>query len=83
MVKYFVIKDFRGTCSLVEMLKGYIVKERLGTPDIDSGVHLGVCLTAITALLCLGYSILLIKYQTLPLLVSNEGGFEQATAFPF
>jgi len=34
MIKYFVIKNFRGTCSSVEMLKGYIVSERLGIPGI-------------------------------------------------
>jgi len=49
MIKYFVIRNFRGTCSSVEMLKGYmlifrnaegvraqlkgyIVREKLGTP---------------------------------------------------
>jgi len=25
MIKYFVIRNFRGTCSSVEMLKGYKV----------------------------------------------------------
>jgi len=25
MIKYFVIRNFRGTCSSVEMLKGYMV----------------------------------------------------------
>ena len=32
MIKYFVIRNFRGTCSSVGMLKGYMVRERLGTP---------------------------------------------------
>jgi len=35
MIKYFVIRNFRGTCSSVEMLKGYMVTERLGIPDLD------------------------------------------------
>jgi len=34
MIKYFVIKNFRGTYSSAEMLKGYMVKERLGTPVV-------------------------------------------------
>jgi len=29
--KIFCHKNFRGTCSSVKMLKGYIVRERLGT----------------------------------------------------
>jgi len=28
-------KEFRGTCSSVEILKGYMVRERLGTPVIE------------------------------------------------
>jgi len=50
MIKYFVIRSFRGTCSSVEMvkgtclsvelLKGYMVKERLVTPALDSGENL-------------------------------------------
>jgi len=32
MIKYSVIKNFRGTCSPVEILKGCMVRERLGTP---------------------------------------------------
>ena len=45
MIKYFVIRSFRDTCSSVEMvrssclsvelLKGYMVSERLGTPDLQ------------------------------------------------
>ena len=31
----FVIRNFRGTCSSVEMLKGYMVGERLGIPDLS------------------------------------------------
>jgi len=34
MTKYFVMRNIRGTCSFVRMLKGYIVKGRLGTPDL-------------------------------------------------
>jgi len=34
MIKYFVIRNFRGTCSSVKMLKGYMVRERLGTPAV-------------------------------------------------
>jgi len=30
----FVTRNFRGTFTSVEMLKGYMVKERLGTPDL-------------------------------------------------
>ena len=46
MIKYFVIRSFRGTCSSVEMvkgtclsvelLKGYMVREKLGTPGLSS-----------------------------------------------
>jgi len=28
MIKYFVIRDFRGTCSSVEMLRGYMLIRR-------------------------------------------------------
>jgi len=35
MTKYFVMRNFRGTCSSVEMLKGYIVRGRLGTPALE------------------------------------------------
>jgi len=34
MIKYLVIKNLRGTCSSVEMLKGYMARERLGTPGL-------------------------------------------------
>ena len=44
--KYFVMRNFRGTCSSVEMVKGiclsfkirkgYMVKERLGIPDLSN-----------------------------------------------
>jgi len=30
----FVIRNFRGTCSSIEMLKGYMARESLGTPDL-------------------------------------------------
>jgi len=31
-VHTYVLKCWRGTCSSVRMLKGYMVRERLGTP---------------------------------------------------
>jgi len=34
LLSLFVIRNFRGTCSSVEMLKGCMVRERLGTPGI-------------------------------------------------
>jgi len=41
MINYFVTRNVRGTHALVEMLKGYMVGERLGTPDVgcyDRGI---------------------------------------------
>jgi len=48
MIKYFVIRYFRGTCLSVEMLKGYMliyrnaegymVSERLGTPGLEGSI---------------------------------------------
>ena len=35
-IQPFAIRNFRGTCSSVEMLKGCVVRERLGTPGINS-----------------------------------------------
>jgi len=35
MIKYFVMRNLRGTCLSVEMLKGYIVRERSGTPELE------------------------------------------------
>jgi len=35
MKKYFIIRNFRGTCSSVEILMGYIVRKRLGIPGIE------------------------------------------------
>jgi len=35
MMKYFVIRSFRGTCSCFEMLKWYKVRETLGTAGIE------------------------------------------------
>ena len=32
----FCHKKFRGTCSSVKMLKGYMARKRLGTPVINS-----------------------------------------------
>ena len=40
--KYFVIRNFRGTCSSVGILKGYIVRERLGIPGLAEPIHLGL-----------------------------------------
>jgi len=34
-LSFFVIRNFSGACSSVEMLKGYMVRERLGTSDLD------------------------------------------------
>ena len=31
----FVIRNFRGTCSSIEMLKGYMARESLGTPVLN------------------------------------------------
>jgi len=31
---YAIARNFGGTCSSVEMLKGYMVRERLGTPGL-------------------------------------------------
>jgi len=31
----FFIRNFRGTCSSIEMLKGYMARESLGTPVLD------------------------------------------------
>ena len=36
-VHAYLLKCFRGTCSSVGMLKGYMVRERLGTPVLDNG----------------------------------------------
>jgi len=31
----YVIRNFRGTCSSIKMLKGYMDRASLGTPGID------------------------------------------------
>jgi len=31
----FVIRNFSGTCSSIEMLKGYMARESLGTPVLN------------------------------------------------
>jgi len=31
----FVIRNFRGTCSSIEMLKGYMARESLGAPILN------------------------------------------------
>jgi len=31
----YLLKCCRGTCSFLGMLKGYMVRERLGTPELD------------------------------------------------
>jgi len=41
MIKYFVIINFRGTCSSVEMLKAYMVRDRLGNPALESPERCG------------------------------------------
>jgi len=33
----FVTRNFRDTCSSSEMLKGYMVRETLGTPSLGIG----------------------------------------------
>jgi len=35
MIKYFVIRNLRGTCTSIEILNGYMVRERLGTPGLE------------------------------------------------
>jgi len=35
LLSLFVIRNFMGMCSSVKILKGYMVRERLGTPDLD------------------------------------------------
>ena len=35
MVKCFVVRNFGDTCPSVEMLNAYMIRERLGTPDLD------------------------------------------------
>jgi len=32
LLRLFVLRNFRGACSSVDMLKGYMVRKRLGTP---------------------------------------------------
>ena len=39
MIKYFLIRNVRGTCSSVEILKGYMFRERLGTPAVTAHDH--------------------------------------------
>jgi len=34
-MKDFVIINFKGTSSSVELLKGYMVRETLGTPGVE------------------------------------------------
>jgi len=34
LLSFFVIRNFRGTCSSVKMLKRYMVRERLETPSL-------------------------------------------------
>jgi len=35
MIKYFVMRNFGSTWLSVEMLKGYMVRERLGIPGLE------------------------------------------------
>ena len=34
--KYFVVRNFRGTCSSAGMLKGCLIREKLGTPALNN-----------------------------------------------
>jgi len=44
MIKYFVIRNFRGTCSSIKVVKWYMVRERLRTPALgQSAGELGWC----------------------------------------
>jgi len=40
LLSFFVIRYFRGACSSVEMLKGYMVRERLGIPVLKAPFRL-------------------------------------------
>jgi len=35
LVRLFVIRNFRGTRSSVELLKACMVREKLGTPELE------------------------------------------------
>jgi len=37
-LNFFVIRNFRGTCSSIEMLKVYMARESLGTPVLNLNV---------------------------------------------
>ena len=39
MIKCVVIANFRGACASVKMLKGYMVRERLGSPAFYTVNH--------------------------------------------
>jgi len=43
-VHAYLLESFRGTCSSVGMLKGYVVRERLGTPALDKTKQFWRCL---------------------------------------
>jgi len=34
-LNFFVIRNFRGTCSSIETLEGYMARESLGTPVLN------------------------------------------------
>jgi len=35
MIKYFVMRNFRGKCSSGKMRKGHMVKKKVGNPDLE------------------------------------------------
>jgi len=41
-LRLFVIRNFRGTCSSIEMLLGYVARESLGSPAQYYMLH--ICL---------------------------------------
>ena len=47
LLSLFVTRNFKGTCSSFEILKGYMVRERLGTPALaQSGRYLCLIITS-------------------------------------
>ena len=39
LINLFVKRNFRDTCSSVQMQKGYMVRESLGTPDLKNNIY--------------------------------------------
>jgi len=37
LLSLFVTRNLRDMCLSVELLKGYMIRERLETPEVDSG----------------------------------------------